>query len=74
MPILPGFDFFVSYRSKVRADLFSKSGGLVGAHGTKWYEVTWPSFELQSVPPPGEEQGAAGHDEAQVCHVLRQQY
>ena len=74
MPILPGFDFFVSYRSKVRADLFSKSGGLVGAHGAKWYEVTWPSFELQSVPPPGEEQGAAGHDEAQVRHVLRQQY
>ena len=45
MPILPGFDFFVSYRSKVRADLFSKSGGLVGAHGAKWYEVTWPTLE-----------------------------
>ena len=37
MPITAGFDFFVAYRSKMRKEL--RTGGLVGAHGAKWYEV-----------------------------------
>ena len=39
-PITPGFDFFVAYRSHVRKELW-RSGGLVGAHGRKWYEVNF---------------------------------
>jgi cytochrome P450 family 49 subfamily A len=39
MPIEPGFDFFVMYRTRLRRDLYPGSGGLLGAHGQPWYDV-----------------------------------
>jgi cytochrome P450 len=47
-PITPAFDFFVTYRSQVRKDLYPRTGGLVGAHGPKWYEVGGEGGEIPS--------------------------
>ncbi len=39
MPVEPGFDFFVHYRTRLRKDLYPGSSGLLGAHGQAWYDV-----------------------------------
>jgi cytochrome P450 family 49 subfamily A len=39
MPIEPGFDFFVQYRTRLRRDLYPGSAGLLGANGQPWYDV-----------------------------------
>uniref|UniRef100_A0A182TWT1 Uncharacterized protein n=1 Tax=Anopheles melas TaxID=34690 RepID=A0A182TWT1_9DIPT len=38
-PIRRGFDSFTYYRTHVRPDIFSETGGLVTEHGEKWQKV-----------------------------------
>ena len=38
-PIKPDFDAFIYYRNKIRKELFSETGGLLGSHGEEWYKT-----------------------------------
>ena len=38
-PVNTNFDFLVSYRGRLRRDLFPDSGGLIGSHGEEWFKI-----------------------------------